>query len=168
MVDAPAPTETDASPRPLFAAILRPNRSLSKVGFIVVMGLLGAVSFTAGILWVINGAWPVMGFLGLDVLLVYVAFRLSYRSGRMCEILRLTDGELSVRRVSPRGQVQTWLFQPFWVRLALEDRPGLASRLTLSSHGRSIEIGAFLSEGERLELGDALSDALRRQRTAPA
>ena len=74
----------------------------------------------------------------------------------------VTDGELSVRRVSPRGQVQTWLFQPFWVRLALEDRPGLASRLTLSSHGRSIEIASANRYAIRFQTGLEFGDNFGR------
>jgi uncharacterized membrane protein len=73
-----------------FHAVLTPYRSLRPAGFLVLMVALGAVSFVAGILFLVAGAWPVLGFFGLDVLLVYVAFRLNYRSGRLYETVNLT------------------------------------------------------------------------------
>ena len=51
------------------------------------MGLIGLVSFAAGAMFFVVGAWPVVGFLGLDLLLIYLAFRASYRSGRAYETL---------------------------------------------------------------------------------
>ena len=78
-----------------FDAVLRPHRSLSRSGFLILMLALGGVSFIAGMAFLLLGAWPVFGFLGLDVLLVYVAFKLNYRSGRLTEAVRLTDEQLS-------------------------------------------------------------------------
>src|SRR5579872_4032025 len=86
----------------LFSAIITPHRSLSGFGFLVLMGAVGAVSFAAGTLFLILGAWPVFGFFGLDVLLVYWAFRLNYRAARAYEEVMVTPSELRVRKVSHR------------------------------------------------------------------
>ena len=165
MADAPA-----ASPRDelLFDAVLHPHRSLSRAGFIVLMMALGAISFTAGMVFLLAGAWPVVGFFGLDVALVYLAFRLNYRAGRLVERLRLTFEALEVERIVPSGRTSRWRFQPYWLRVVLEDRGEHHSRLALRSHGKELVIGAFLSPPERASLCAALTAALARCRCLPA
>src|SRR6266542_6444624 len=106
-----------ASEPTLFSAVLTPHRSLGAVGFLVLMSLLSAVSFAAGMVFYLIGAWPVVGFLGLDVLLVYLAFRANYRAATAYEQVTVTPSELTVRKVSHRGQVAEWRLNPVWVRL---------------------------------------------------
>ena len=154
-------------PAPIFAATLEPHRSLSPRGFVVLMSAIAAVAFGAGLVFALVGAWPVFGFLGLDVLLIYVAFKASYRSGRMHETLRLTENALTVERVGPGRRRQSWRFQPYWLRVEMDDPPEHESQLTLASHGRRLVVGAFLAPKERLELAQALSDALARLRQPP-
>lgn len=102
----------------IFSAILTPHRSLGATGFLILMLCLGAASFATGVVFVLLGAWPVFGFLGLDVLLVYLAFRINYRSARAYEEVTVTASELTVRKVSPRGRVrEEWTANPLWVRL---------------------------------------------------
>jgi uncharacterized membrane protein len=150
-----------------FDAVLNPHRSLSPNGFLILMLALGGVSFVAGMVFLLMGAWPVMGFFGLDVLLIYVAFKLNYRSGRLVESVRLTDRQLQIRRTLPNGRSREWSFEPYWVRVEMDDPPEHASQLTLRSHSRSLTIGSFLTPEERLELAHALTDALGRWRGAP-
>jgi uncharacterized membrane protein len=115
------------------------------------------------------GAWPVTGFLGLDVLLVYLAFRWNYRQARRAEFVRLDPDGLSVRRLEPDGRAQSWRFEPYWVRVSLEQVGRHDRRLVLRSHGRQVVIGAFLTQDERLELARALEAALQDHRLgAPA
>jgi uncharacterized membrane protein len=154
--------------RTYFQATLRPNRSLSPQGFFWLMAVLWAISLTVGITFLLNGAWPVFGFFGLDVLLVYIAFKVNYRSGRLYETLRLTDADFEVKRVDPYGRTHEWHFQPYWLRVDMDDPPEHDSRLTVSSHGRSLVIGAFLTPNERLEVAEALRHALDEHRLAPA
>ena len=149
-----------ATTAPLLDVVLYPHRSLSPTGFGILMACVAAVSFAAGLLFFLAGAWPVVGFLGLDVLLIYVAFKLSYRAARLTETIALTEEELLVRRVSPRGRVRTWTFQPFWVRVALDEDAGRDSRLVLSSHGRHVALGDFLMHDERVALAKELRGAL--------
>lgn len=149
---------------PLFNAVLTPHRSLSPTGFWLLMGGVALVSFTAGLVFLLKGAWPVFGFFGVDVALVYFAFRASYRSGHLYETVRLTRGELSIQRVLPSGQTRSWTFQPYWLRVHIDEPAVPSSQLTLTSHGRSVAIGSFLSPAERVELARALRDALSRAR----
>lgn len=143
---------------------LYPHRSLSPRGFTILMAAIAAVSFCAGLAFFLIGAWPIVGFFGLDVALIYWAFKASYRSGRVCEIIRLTPRELTVERVAPTGKSRRWSFQPYWLRVELEERAGRTSRLTLRSHGREFVVGEFLSAEERDEVATALKHALAQCR----
>jgi uncharacterized membrane protein len=144
----------------LFDAVLTPHRSLGPKGFLVLMGCIVAVSFTVGMYFFISGAWPIFGFFGLDVALIYWAFRANYRSGRASERLRLTRDELSVERTDPKGRMRRWTFQSYWLKVEIDDPPEQASQLVLRSHGRALAVGAFLSPPERGEVADALRRAL--------
>ena len=161
---AAAAAETPA-PALLFDAELRPHRSLSPLGFLIVMGFVSTVSFGAGVLFLLQGAWPVFGFFGLDVVAVYVAFRMSYRSGRLIETVQLTEKELLVTRVQPSGRSRRWTFAPNWLQVRMDDPPKHQSQLVLSSHGDRLAIGSFLTPKERLEVAKALRDALLRWRS---
>jgi len=113
-----------ASPEPVFfERVLWPHRSLPPHGFRALMLVLGLLSLAAGIGFVSVGAWPICGFFGLDVALLYLAFRISYRSARQRETLRLADDQFTVERVGIYGERRQWRFQPFWLRVVLEERP---------------------------------------------
>jgi uncharacterized membrane protein len=163
-------TELSTSPQAEthFAAVLTPNRSLSPKGFAVLMSLVCVVSFGTGLLFYLIGAWPVIGFMGLDVALIYIAFKLNYRSGRLYETVDLTPEALTVTRVQPSGKAQSWSFNPYWVRLDLEDRVGRSSELSLASHGKRLVIAAFLSDPEREDFAQALSRALSTSKASSA
>ena len=157
---------TDEPPPLLFDAVLRPHRSLSPAGFYILMAMIGGISFIAGIAFVLIGAWPIFGFFGLDVLAIYVAFRLSYRSGRLTERVQISPDHLMVSRVQPNGRITSWQFQPYWVRVLLERGPDGEGEVTLTSHGRSVGLGRFLTPGEREDFAGALKAALAEARQA--
>ena len=159
--DPPAPSR-----RPFFERVLSPHRSLRSRNFHLLMGLLGLTSFAAGVGFVAIGAWPVFGFFGLDVALVYVAFRLNYRTARQSETIRLADDVFSVERVSVRGERRNWRFQPFWVKVILEERSDTSNRLLVASHGRRLVIGDFVPPATRRELAASLREALARWRNS--
>lgn len=160
-------SQADKSEPVVFDAVLTPHRSLPPRGFVILMSAVCAVSFAAGLVFFLVGAWPVVGFLGLDVLLIYLAFRLSYRSGRCYETVSLTRAALTVSRVDARGRGRSWRFQPTWLQVVMDDPPEHHSQLTLRSHGESLSIGAFLAPEERLDLARALRRALADLRCAP-
>lgn len=153
---------------PLFEAVLTPHRSLSRAGFRLLMALAAAVAFGAGMMFLIAGAWPVTGFFGLDVLLIYLAFKASYRSGRLSETVRVTRDRVIVRRVPPSGRPKTWTLPSYWTRVGVDDAEAHHCRVTLNAEGRSVVVGSFLSPEERLDLAEALRRALLRSRCAPA
>ncbi len=149
-----------------FDATLHPHRSLPPKGFFWVMMVLAGASFCASLGFVLAGAWPVTGFFGLDIALVYLAFRLSYRSARQSENVRLTRTALDVERISIRGEKRRWRFEPFWLRIVYEEREEGQNRLSLTSHGKSMSLGAFLSAPERQQLALRLKTALAHWREA--
>jgi len=156
-----------ALPEPVFfERVLWPHRSLPPRGFRLLMLGLGVMSFIAGISFVAAGAWPVCGFFGLDVALLYLAFRLSYRSARQRETLRLADGQFTVERVDIYGARRLWRFQPFWLKVVLEERRDESNRLLLASHGKSVVIGDFLAPPVRRDLAATLREVLNRWRAA--
>ncbi|MDA0656762.1 MAG: DUF2244 domain-containing protein [Proteobacteria bacterium] len=147
-----------------FAAALKPNRSLSINGFRLLMVLTAFLTFGIGTTFFILGAWPVMGFCGLEFILLYIAFRLNYRAGRAAERICLTEKELEVTRISPYGKAQQWRFEPTWLQVLIDTPPLHHSKLRLRSHGRSLVIGSFLTPEERLEVAEALRAALQSWR----
>ncbi|MCW5731233.1 MAG: DUF2244 domain-containing protein [Alphaproteobacteria bacterium] len=159
---------SDPVPDFRYEALLRPHRSLSRQGFLLLMLGASLASFAAGLAFALQGAWPVFGFFGLDLLLLYLAFRWSYRSGRQLERIEISGDRLLVTRISPRGRQQSFDFQPYWVRVGVPDPARGRHALTLSSHGRSLAIGGFLAPEERVRIGEALEDALRRYRASLA
>jgi uncharacterized membrane protein len=144
----------------LFNATLQPNISLRPRGFLILISAITVVGFLAGIVFIMVGAWPVMGFLGFDVVLIYFAFKANYRWARRSENILVTEDSLVVERISHRGKVQCWCFQPYWLRVELVSRGAHDSQLILSSHGKRLRIASFLSPDERVELADSLSSVL--------
>ncbi len=147
---------------PQFRAVLTPNRSLSPNGFAIVMGVIGLVSFTAGVAFMLMGAWPVFGFFGLDVALIYWAFRRNFRDGERREVVEVTAHEVIVFYCTPGRPVVEQRFTRPWVRAELvrDDERELVGALTLSQSGRRFEIGSFLGADDKAGFFDALRRAL--------
>jgi uncharacterized membrane protein len=155
----------DPNDTELFSARLRPHRSLSRTGFLVLMAIVSVVSFAAGMVFLVMGAWPVFGFFGLDVLAIHCAFRVYFRRAEACEEIRVTPSELSVRRISHRGHVMEFTFNPQWVRLDRETHAEFGiERLYLVSRGHRIAIAGFLGADEKASFCNALMAALQAAR----
>lgn len=147
--------------RPVFAAIIRPHRSLGRTGFRVMMGLAALAAAVLSLRFIALGFWPVSGFFGLDLLGLYVAFRVSYGRGRSFEEVVLTPFELMFRRVSHRGRERAWRLNPLWTRLHRETHEEFGlQRLALLSGRERIVIAGDLSPGEREHFADEFGQAL--------
>jgi uncharacterized membrane protein len=126
------------------------------------------VSFAAGLAFLLMGAWPVLGFFGLDVLGIYWAFRVNFRRARATEEISMTPSELRVRRVSHRGHVAEWVLNPLWVRLDQKTHAEFGiEKLYLVSKGRRISIASFLGPDEKASFAKALTEALQAARRGP-
>jgi uncharacterized membrane protein len=143
-----------------FRAVLTPHRSLGPTGFVVLMAALAGISFATGIAFLLIGAWPVLGFFGLDVALVYIAFKLNYRSGRLYETVELTPAKLTWTRVHPSGRREQFDCNPYWARVNLREWPDGRTDLRLITQGKELVFGRFLTDDERRQFASALRGAL--------
>jgi uncharacterized membrane protein len=152
----------------LFSALLTPHRSLNRTGFLVLMVFLSVVSFAAGFAFLLMGAWPVLGFFGLDMLAIYWAFRVNFLHGRAREQISVTPSELRVRRISHRGHMVEWVLNPLWVQLDQKTHAEFGiEKLYLVSKGRRVSIASFLGPDEKSSLAKALRAALQAARRGP-
>ena len=159
--------DPDTQPE-LFSALLTPHRSLNRTGFLAVMAFVGVVSFAAGIAFLLMGAWPVLGFFGLDALAIYWAFRINFRRAKAREEILVTPSELRLRRVSHRGHVMEFVLNPLWVQLDRKTHAEFGiENLYLVSKGRRIAIASFLTPDEKASFANALVAALHAARRGP-
>jgi uncharacterized membrane protein len=155
---------------PLLELTLTPHRSLPRKGFAAMMAVLVGLNVVAGAVFLLVGAWPVIGFLGLDVLLVWLAFRLNYARARQVERLVFYRDRLAILRRDHWGREQALDLQPYWLRVRVVRHQGEVIRLLLASHGRRYAIGQFLAPDERERLALHIDDilaALRDGRPLP-
>jgi uncharacterized membrane protein len=160
--------DPDMAEPELFSALLTPHRSLNRTGFLVLMGFLSAVSFAAGLAFLLMGAWPVLGFFGLDALAIYWAFRINFQRARATEEILVTPSELRVRRVSHRGHAVEFVLNPLWVQLDQKCHAEFGvEKLYLVSRGRRVSIASFLGPDEKASFAKALLAALHAARRGP-
>jgi uncharacterized membrane protein len=129
------------------------------------MGMIFIISLIIGIMFYLLGAWPVSGFFGLDVLLIYWAFKLHYEHGKAAEIIRLSNETLTITRIDHKGRRQDWQFNPYWVNVSMSCPPNVPKNIgetfiQARSHGKGTYFGTFLTQEKRLELMSSLKQAL--------
>ena len=146
----------------LFRTELRPYRSATPRQIRTVALLVVGVWTAVGLVFVLIGAWPVFGFMGAEVVLLYGALRLNLQMGRAVETIHLTERALIVNRVNHWGQRSTWSLPPYWLQVVFDDPPTGHSRLQLRTQGRALTVGAFLPPGERVKLANTLRRELRQ------
>ncbi len=147
--------------QPVFAAELVPHRSLGRKGFRVLLALTGAVCLLYGVFFMVTGAWPIGLFLGLDFLLLYVAFRVNYRAAKAREEVTVSRTNLSIRKFSPAGRMVEHRFNPFWARFRVNrhEEIGILS-MYVSGEGRMTDVGSFLNPDDRESFAKAFRGAL--------
>lgn len=150
---------------PFFRAELLPYRSLGRTGFKVLMGIVFAISIVVGFFFLSIGAWPVLGFFGLDALLIYLAFKLNYRAARAREEVEISRTRLDIRKVAPSGRAVEHRFNPFWARfsIARHELIGITG-MKVEGEGQSVPIGAFLNPDDRESFAAAFAQALATAR----
>ena len=157
----PAESSPDPAESVLFATRIHPHRSMTRRQARLLLCLVGLTSFVATLPFVILGAWPVAGFMGLDVLVLSLAFRASFRAARAYEDVSVTVLDLTLAKVDPRGARAEWHFNPSWVRLEQHKHETFGMmRLDLVSRGSQIEVARFLGPGEKEVFAGQLSHAL--------
>jgi uncharacterized membrane protein len=161
----PSPDADDAA---IFAIRLFPRRSFAPAAARRLLAATFVASALFSLPFYLVGAWPIVGFLGLDVALLWLAFRMSFRAACAHEDYRLSYLELEFAQVSAGGARREWRFNPAWVSLERGDAGAAADRLALRSGGRWHEIASFLGPDEKAafagDLGRALAEARRGRR----
>ncbi|MDX8448744.1 DUF2244 domain-containing protein [Mesorhizobium captivum] len=158
MSDTNASFEAD---KPFFEALLTPHRSLGRTGFLILMGALTFGWAVTGAIFLARGAWPVFGFFGLDVVGVYIAFRVNYRAARAREEISVSRTSLDIRKTAPSGRFENHRFNPFWTRFSIARHAEIGiTKMAVEAQGRSVSIGSFLDPDSRESFATAFSRAL--------
>jgi len=162
MVEEKASCDAD---EPFFRALLTPHRSLGRNGFIVLMAILVGVWGVTGAVFLAMGAWPVFGFFGLDVLAIYIAFRLNYRAARTREEVEVSRTSVDIRKVAPSGRTEEHRFNPFWTRFLVSRHAEIGiTAMVLRARQSEVSIGSFLNPDDRESFAAAFDRALATAR----
>ncbi len=146
---------------PFFEALLTPHRSLGRTGFAILMGALLFGWMVTGAIFLAHGAWPVFGFFGLDVVAVYIAFRVNYRAARAREEVSVSRTSLDIRKTAPSGKSEAHRFNPFWARFSVSRHAEIGiTRMIVEGQGKQVPIGGFLNPDDRESFATAFSRAL--------
>ena len=158
MSETSAPFQAD---EPFFQALLTPHRSLGRTGFAILMGALLFGWMVTGAIFLAHGAWPVFGFFGLDVVAVYIAFRVNYRAARAREEVSVSRTSLDIRKTAPSGKSEAHRFNPFWARFSVSRHAEIGiTRMIVEGQGKQVPIGGFLNPDDRESFATAFSRAL--------
>lgn len=148
---------------PLFSATITPHRSLGRQGFRLVMTLVCLASVVSSVPFIIAGAWPVATFFGLDVIALYIAFRINFRDAKGFEEVAVSPLKVMLAKVSPKGERAEWRFDTIFTKLERHDDEDYGlMRLNVVSRGQSVDIASQLSPGERESFHAAMSGALTK------
>ena len=127
------------------------------------MVAIGFVCFAVGVVFTVAGLWPVLGFMGLDFLLIYAAFKLNYRSARAYEDVEVSRQHVFLRKVSEKGRNREHHFPQFGTRFEVDRHEEIGiTKMRLTNRDRIVEIGNFLNPLDRESFADAFSLALAR------
>lgn len=152
----------------IFATRLVPHRSMTPRAFYVFIVAFCVAQLIFALPFLVMGAWPVAGFMGLDALALWIAFRISFRDARAYETLDVTPLELVFAKVAASGRRREWRFNPSWVRLEqqVHEEFGTLS-VALVFRGEMVEVGSFLGPDQKAELARDLARALAAARRGP-
>jgi uncharacterized membrane protein len=152
----------------LFDVVLEPNPPLHSRHVLLVLGAVAVLSFVTGVLFVLQGAWPVTPFFGADVALLAWAFMAVRRASRRRERLLLTRDALIIERVGANGACVQETVNPYWLRVDHNDPERIGTDLALVWKGKRYVVGSFMGADDRASLAEALRHALRRAREPAA
>ena len=149
--------------KPTFSAVLTPHRALDGQGIRVVMIITCLLAAIPGLIFFFMGAWPIVGFWGLDVLALFWALTHSRRDIYGFEEITLYQDQLNVRRVTPKGHETVHRLNPFWTKIEiLKDFEDRVTDIILKSREQKLPIGSFLNPDDKTSFASAFSNALYR------
>jgi uncharacterized membrane protein len=142
--------------------LIRPNCSLTWRQVVRFYLSVLAVSMGIAVAFALQGAWMVLPFAGLEMLVLGAALYAVARRGSHWQMISIRGDTIDFVEHGP-GIEHCERFKRAWVRIELlgPDIPGHPSRLTIGSHGHRIEVGGCLNEEDRRYLADELLQAVR-------
>jgi uncharacterized membrane protein len=143
----------------------RPHRSLGSAGFRALFGVVIFANSVGAIYFSALGAWPVAGFMGLDVIAFVVAFRLSYAQARAFERISIDPDHILVEQCDAKGNMAKERLQSYWAQIVF-DGDDTQGSIWVRSHGRSVPVGTHLPGPERHVFAARLKEALRDARAS--
>lgn len=145
----------------IFAARLTPYRSLEPEGFKWLMTTIGIICLTVGLVFYSLGLWPVLGFMGLDFLIIYWAFKANYRSAKAYEDVEVSRQHVLLRKVTEKGRETKFEFPQFGTRFKVDRHEKIGiTKMRLANRNREVELGYFLNPLDRETFARAFSGAL--------
>lgn len=145
-------------------ATLTPSRSLSPRAFTITMAIIAGVSFLAGLSFMRMGAYPVIGFFGLDALAIWLAFRYSFRQLEQKTCVRVTAKSVDLQHFKPGKDTKHVSIPTTFAQVRLEYPDRRPSELSIAHAGTAWVIGRFLTPNERKSLKSALTLAIQHAR----
>jgi uncharacterized membrane protein len=145
-------------------AEIRPNRSLSERGFIILIAIVTLANCASAAVFIAVGAVFVPFFLAIDVLAVLVAFLVSFRAGRRIERVQVTARDIRVTHETPKQSKLVWESPTAFTRVRVEKEEERTVALKLALSGREAEVAAALSPRERADFAQALERAISQAR----
>ena len=142
-----------------YSRVLRPHRSSSERAIKIVTGFVLCLFIPTGTIFLLVGAWPVFGFMGLEVIALIFALRYNHKVGPAFEVITITDKEFRHSKVSHWGKRKLTSFQPQWLQVRIDEA---SQQLIAGTHGKRVIIGKFLTDDEREELCNVLIEEIRR------
>ena len=144
-------------------AEIKPNRSLSERGFVVLISVITAANVASAVVFMKLGAHLVPWFLAVDVLAIGVAFLASFKAGRIIERVRVSAAEVVITYETPTASRIVWESPTAFTRVTAErDEENRVMALKLGLSGRHTPVAAALSPRERGEFARALEAAIWR------
>ncbi|MBO6518768.1 MAG: DUF2244 domain-containing protein [Rhodospirillales bacterium] len=151
---------TEADPETIrFSRVLRPHRSSTDRAIKIVTYFVLFLFIPTGTAFLIAGAWPVFGLMGLEVAGLIFALRYNHKVGSAFEAITITEHEFRFSRVDHWGKRRHWTFQPQWLQFRVD---GPSKQLIAGTHGKRIVIGKFLNMDEKLALCALLQSEINR------
>ena len=145
-----------------------PNRSLDTHGTKVVSGIM-ACGFMLPIIPFIGSpvGTTLTIFSGLTFYLFLTLLQKNFQQGNTFEEILISKRKIIVIHKEKNKEQKTWEGNPYWTRVNVDiHNPKLKNYLTLAGKGKHIEVGAFLSPDERIELRDKIQNALAKANSA--
>lgn len=156
-----SPPDTDNADDPAirYSKVLRPHRSSTNRTLRILSVFLVLFFLTAGVGFLMAGAWPVFGFMGLEIGGLIFALWYNHKVGSSFEAITITESEFRLSKVDHWGQRRHWTFQPQWLKVRFEP---VSKQLICGVHGKHVIIGKFLTEDERQALAETLRAEVQR------